>query len=348
MERTQAGTLVAVTGAGGFIALHCIRELLERGYSVRGTVRDLASENSLRKSLLPLAPDRRLTFAQADLLSDAGWEGAFQGVTYVLHVASPVPKNPPKDEQDVIRPAREGTLRVLAAARAASVARVVMTSSIAAIASGCECTAAHVFDENDWADLAGPMSAYEKSKTLAERAAWDFAHDTHGHGPDLVVLNPGYVLGPSLTGVENTSNEIVGKLLRREVPGCARIQFPLVDVRDVATAHVLAMTTGGAAGERILLVSDSAWMREIAAVLAAAGYKVPMRELPDFVVRLVGVFDPTVRLVTHQLSKPTRMSTAKARALLGWSGRSIADMVLDTAKAMTERRRIGSRRLRTG
>jgi dihydroflavonol-4-reductase len=211
----------------------------------------------------------------------------------------------------------------------------VMTSSMAAISSGREHTATHVFDETDWSDLTRPMGAYEKSKTLAERAAWEFVKDGSGRGPELATINPVYVLGPSLTTTDNTSNEIVGKLIRREVPGCAKLEFPLVDVRDVAVAHVLAMTEPKAAGERFLLTSDSAWMKQIADVLRAGGYPAPKRELPNFLVRLVALFDPTVRLVVDDLGKPTRATSAKAKALLGWSGRPMREMVLDTARAMT-------------
>jgi nucleoside-diphosphate-sugar epimerase len=330
-----ANTLVTVTGASGFIGLHCVRELLERGFRVRGTVRDTKSAEGLRRALLPLEPGERLEFAAAELLSDTGWAEALRDARYVLHVASPLPKVAPKDEDELVRPAREGVLRVLAAARRAGVSRVVMTSSAAAVNSGRERTPTHVFDEHDWSDLSQKMGAYEKSKTLAEKAAWDFAREAGA--PELVAINPVYVLGPSLTGADNTSNEIVGKLVRREVPGCPRIAFPLVDVRDVAKAHVLAMLAPDAAGERFLLVSDTAWMKEIADVLAAAGYRVPTRELPNFLVRLVGWFDPTVRLVLEDLDKPALMSAEKAKTRLGWSGRAMREMVLDTAKTLAAR-----------
>jgi dihydroflavonol-4-reductase len=330
-----ASTLVTVTGASGFIALHCVRELLERGFRVRGTVRNPSSVEALRRALAPLEPGERLEFCAAELLSDQGWAEAMRGARYVLHVASPLPKAPPKDEDDLIRPAREGVLRVLAAARAAGVARVVMTSSAAAISSGRARTATHVFDERDWSDLSQPMGAYEKSKTLAEKAAWD---DVREHGaPELVAINPTFVLGPSLTQSDNTSNEIVGRILRRQIPGCPRLSLPLVDVRDVAKAHVLAMLTPAAAGERFLLVSDTAWMKQIAEVLAGAGYRVPTRELPNVLVRLVSVFDPTLRLIVHRLGKPALTSAEKAKTRLGWSGRSMREMVLDTARAMSDR-----------
>jgi dihydroflavonol-4-reductase len=335
-EVDPTNTLVTVTGASGFIGLHCVRELLERGFRVRGTLRNLATAPSLRRALLPLEPGDRLEFCAAELLADGGWAEALAGARYVLHVASPLPKKPPKHEDELVRPAREGVLRVLAASRAAGVARVVMTSSAAAITSGRERTPDHVFDEHDWSDLSRPMGAYEKSKTLAEKAAWDFVRE--GGAPELVALNPVYVLGPSLTGADNTSNEIVGKLLRREFPGCPRLEFPLVDVRDVAKAHVLAMLAPAAAGERFLLVSDTAWMKRIAEVLAEAGYRVATRELPNVVVRLVSLFDPIVRLVVDDLGKPALTSGEKAKTRLGWSGRSMREMVLDTAKVMSERK----------
>ena len=335
-ELETASTLVTVTGASGFIGLHCVRALLERGFRVRGTVRQLKSAEALRRALWPLEPGDRLEFAAAELLSDAGWAEALRGARYVLHVASPVPKAPPKHEDELIRPARDGVLRVLGAARDAGVERVVMTSSAAAVNSGRERTATHVFDEHDWSDLSRPLGAYEKSKTLAEKAAWDFAREPGA--PELVAVNPVYVLGPSLTGADNTSNEIVGKLLRREIPGCPRIAFPLVDVRDVADAHVLAMLAPAAAGERFLLVSDTAWMKQIAQVLADACYHVPTRELPSLLVRLIGLFDPTVRLVLEDLDRPSRMSAEKAKTLLGWSGRTMREMVLDTARSIADRK----------
>jgi dihydroflavonol-4-reductase len=335
MENPQA-TLVVVTGASGFIALHCVRELLEQGYQVRGTVRNLASEAKLRRALLPLEPGERLSFVQAELLSDAGWAEALLGAKYVLHVASPLPKESPKNDDELIRPAREGAVRVLRAARTAGVSRVVMTSSLAAIASGHPHNQGHVFDENDWSDLEHTVGAYEKSKTLAEQAAWEYVRG-EGHGLELVTINPSFVLGPSLSGADNASNEIVGKLVRREIPGVPRLQFGLVDVRDVAKAHVLAMTTPNAAGQRFIVSSDTAWMREIAQTLKGNGYRVPTFEIPNLVARLVALFDPALRMVTPRLGRRSLLSAEKVRRELGWSGRSMKEMVLDTAKHMSER-----------
>jgi dihydroflavonol-4-reductase len=334
---TPENTLVVVTGASGFIALHCVRELLERGYRVRGTVRSLGSEAPLRRALLPLAPGDRLSFASAELMSDAGWVEALAGARYLLHVASPLPKQSPKDEDELIRPAREGALRVLRAARVAGVSRVVMTSSMAAVSSGRKHDGVHVFDERDWSDLSRPLGAYEKSKTLAEQAAWEFARG-EGLGLELVTINPTFVLGPSLTGAENASNEIVGKLVRREIPGVPRLEFALVDVRDVAKAHVLAMTTPEAAGERFIVTSETAWYREIAGTLKAGGFRVPTLAVPDLVTRFVALFDPTLRLVVPRLGRHTLISNEKARRVLGWEGRGMKEMVLDTARHMTAER----------
>lgn len=324
-----AHSLVTVTGASGFVALHCVRELLKQGYQVRGTVRDLGLVPALREALQPLDDGSRLSFVRAELMNDQGWNEAMAGARAVLHVASPVPKERPKDEQELIAPAVEGTLRVLRAAHDAGVSRVVMTSSMSAVSSGHPHVQGRVFDENDWSDLDKAVDAYEKSKTLAERAAWQFAKE---QGLALVCLNPVYVLGPSLRRVDNASNEIVGKLLRREVPGVPRVNFGLVDVRDVAVAHVLAMTAKQAAGERFILFSETRSMKEIALTLAEAGYRVPTTQLPNFVVRLVALFDPVVRLVVDRLDRPFLTTSAKAERLLGWSCRPMKDMVVDTAR----------------
>ena len=280
MTAPPKSDLVAVTGASGFIALHCIRQLLEHGFAVRGTLRDLSKERQVREWLAPLPDGAELSFVEADLTHDEGWPDVVSGVRYLMHVASPVPKAPPKDEEDIIEPAREGTLRALRAATVAGVRRVVLTSSAAAVMSGYDWTDERVFDEDDWSDLSGGMGAYERSKTLAERAAWDFvAQLAPEEAFELVCLNPVYVLGPSLSGIENASNEIVGKLLRRDMPGVPRLHFGLVDVRDVAAAHVSALTSEQAAGERFLLSAEPMWMKEIASTLDEAGYRVPMTQL---------------------------------------------------------------------
>jgi dihydroflavonol-4-reductase len=321
------------------VALHCVRQLLERGYRVRCTLRDARKEPAVRSALAPqVDATNRLSFFEADLTADAGWREAIQGATYVLHTASPVPAREPEDEGEVVVPAREGTLRVLRAASEARVARVVLTSSAAAIVAG-RLDSSRVFTESDWADVSQPIPAYDKSKTLAERAAWDLVASLPSDRRfELVALNPVFVLGPSLAGGDPASNEIVAKLIRRQVPGAPRLHVALVDVRDVASAHLLAMTTPAAAGERFLLVSDMAWMQQMAQVLADAGYRVPTRAIPDWLFRIASWFDPTLRLVTRYLGLTIRLSSEKAEQVLGWRGRPMKPMVLDTAASSVARR----------
>jgi dihydroflavonol-4-reductase len=324
--------LVTVTGATGFIALHCVQQLLQAGYRVRGTLRSLGKDAAVRKALdLDEEAGQRLSFVEADLMSDAGWPAAVEGATYVLHVASPLPIAPPKHVDDLVRPAREGTLRVLRASLDAGVRRVVVTSSVAAILYGHD-DYSRTFTEEDWSNLDGKVPPYETSKTKAERAAWEFMEGLpEGSTMELVTVNPSFVLGPSLLGVDNTSNEVVGKLLRKEVPGVPRLRCGIVDVRDVAAAQVLAMTTPEAAGKRFILNGDEAWYAEVAKMLKEADYDVPTRELPNWLLRLVGLFDPAVRLILPIVGKPLRLSSDRARDVLGWSTRPMKETVLDAA-----------------
>lgn len=331
--------LVTVTGASGFIALHCVRELLREGYQVRGTLRSLDKEPAIRAALvLDDEAGARLSFVAANLLEDDGWPGAVDGARYVLHVASPAPAAAPEHEDDLIRPARDGTLRVLRAAQAAGVTRVVMTSSVAAIVYCKKRERGELLDESDWSELARMHSAYAKSKTVAERAAWEFIEGLSGDQPmELVATNPGYVLGPSLLGGDNASNELVRKLLYREVPGVPQLYLNTVDVRDVALAHLAALRTPDAAGNRFILVSDECWYPELAKVLKAAGYKVPTRRLPNWLVRIVGRFDKAVALVVPQLGKLVKLSNEQATTLLGWHPRPLRESVVDTAKEIASR-----------
>jgi len=333
-----ADVQVTVTGATGFIALHCIAQLLAAGYHVRGTVRDAARAEEVRKALSDVHGVERLQLVPASLLADEGWAAAMRGSRFVLHTASPVPARQPRDESEVVAPARDGTLRVLSAASAAGVERVVVTSSIAAVLSGHPRTA-RTFTEDDWSDLAGAMPAYSRSKTLAEQAAWSFvAQQPPERRLELVTINPAFVIGPSRSGVRNASNEIVRKLVARELPGVPRLMFSLVDVRDVADAHVRAMTMPGAAGQRFIVSEGEYWYVEIARMLAEAGHAVPTRVVPDWVVRVVGWFDPTVRLVVDRLGHASYVSAARARAVLGWTTRDMRETLRETADRLTARR----------
>ncbi|MFE7799619.1 SDR family oxidoreductase [Nocardia sp. NPDC057440] len=335
------GTQVLVTGATGFVAGHCIAELLEHGYAVRATVRDLA-DTGKRAHLVALA-DRiggELAFVEADLDDDSGWAAAISGCAYVMHVASPFPAAPPDDEQELITTAVQGTLRVLRACAASdAVRRVVLTSSIAAVAHGHD-DPETVRTEADWS-VVERSAAYQKSKTLAERAAWEFIGELPAErGLELVVVNPGMVLGPLLSTALSTSIVPVQWLLGRSVPGSPRVGWSVVDVRDLAVAHRLAMELPQAAGSRYICAGRHVWMREMAAILAAEfgprGFRVPTRGIPDLLVRAMAVFDKSVRLAVPTLGRPERLSADKAHRELGWRMRPVRETLLDTAQSLIE------------
>ena len=340
--KPSSSTTVLVSGAGGFVAMHCIRQLLEQGYQVRGTLRSLSRAASVLQALAETdTAGERLEFFEADLFKDEGWQAAIAGCDYVLHVASPFPAQEPEHEDDLIVPAREGTLRVLRAAANAGVKRVVLTSSLAAVFEGYP-AGQRSFDENDWSNLDGKIGAYSKSKTLAERAAWDYIKTIQGdhHPLELAVINPGFVLGPPLGGDLRTSGELVSRLLRHEIPGVPHIRWYIVDVRDVAAAHIAAMTTPGAAGQRFCCAPESCWTRDIALILdkhfAARGYRIPTNEVPDLIVRLFGFFDRTVRLTVDSLGKDYRISSAHIRKVLSWQPHSLEDTLVDMAESMID------------
>lgn len=334
------GELVLVTGGSGFIGMHCTLKLLAAGYRVRNTVRSLAREAEVRATLEAAGADAgaRLAFFAADLTADAGWAEAVAGCDYVLHVASPFPVNVPRHEDELIVPAREGALRVLRAARGAGVKRVVLTSSFAAIGYGHP-QVDRPFTEHDWTSPeGGGVTAYAKSKTLAERAAWDFMA-REGGDMELSVLNPVGVFGPALSADFSTSIEIIKRMMDGALPAVPRVTFGVVDVRDVADLHLKAMTAPEAAGERFLAVAgEFVSMRDIGLMLkrrfgAAAG-RVPTRELPDWLLRIVALVDKSVGQVVPELGKRKNASGDKARRTLGWSPRSAEDAVAATAESL--------------
>jgi dihydroflavonol-4-reductase len=337
-DSTSAG-IVLVTGGSGFIASYCIGQLLNDGWEVRTTLRDGAKAGRVRQTVAQIASRAEaIAFAEADLISDLGWRDAVAGVQYVLHVASPLRAANDKDDDALLRPAREGTLRVLRAARDCGVKRVVVTSSISAIVFG-RGGRPTPFTEEDWTDETNraDTSAYDRSKTLAERAAWAWLR-VEGGGLELATVNPSYVLGPALGADFSFSLEVVKKLLDRSVPGLARFGFPIVDVRDLARLHVLAMTSPAAAGQRFIGSGEFFWMRDIAQILrdglGAGGRVAPKYDLPDFLVRLIAIVDPVVRGRLYDLGKERRVSSDKARQRLGWVTRPGAETILDTARSL--------------
>jgi nucleoside-diphosphate-sugar epimerase len=316
-------------------------QLLEAGHEVRTTVRSLRREAEVRLLVKAggVEAGERLRFVEADLEKDAGWAEAVKGCEYVLHMASPFPLKAPKNEDELIVPARDGALRVLRAARDAGVRRVVLTSSFAAIGYGHKPQEA-AFDETTWTDLTGTRAvpAYPKSKTIAERAAWDFVA-REGGGLELSVVNPVAVLGPVLGADFATSIVIVQKLMDGSMPGVPRLSFGVVDVRDVVELHLLAMTSPAAKGERFLAVAgESIAMLEIARVLkmrlGEAARKVPTRQIPDWVLRFAAIFDATVRGVLPELGNVKHASNAKAKRVLGWKPRSNEEAIVATAESL--------------
>ncbi len=331
---------ILVTGGSGFLGSHCILQLLAAGHDVRTTVRAPARATQLRALLerSGAAPGDRLSFTVADLDRDAGWAEAAAGCEYVLHVASPFPAGVPKHEDELIVPAREGTLRVLRAARDGSVKRVVLTSSFAAVGYGHAPQTAP-FTESSWTDLSSKgVAAYVKSKTLAERAAWDFIA-AKGGSLELAVINPVAIFGPVLGPDYATSVLVVKRMLDGSMPGCPRLCFGIVDVRDVAGLHLIAMTHPAAKGERFLAVAgDCLSVLDIAKVLkaqlGAAAAKVPTRQLPNWLLRVVALFNPMVKQIVPELGKVKNASNDKARRVLGWTPRSSTDAIVASAESL--------------
>ena len=327
-----------------------ILQLLAKGHEVRTTVRSLKREGDVRAMLKEggyAGPAGRLRFFVTDLENDAGWPQAISGCEYVLHVASPFPQLIPKNEDELIRPARDGALRVLRAAKDARVKRVVLTSSFAAVGYG------HVdqpepFDETAWTNLANPkLLAYTKSKTVAERAAWDFI-TTKGNGLELAVVNPTVIFGPLLGPDFSTSVILVKRLMEGAIPGAPKLCFGAVDVRDVVDLHIRAMTDPAASGQRFIAVAgDFIMARDVANILRArmgpAGKRVPSRELPNWLLRMSAAFDPEVRIVLPELGHSKNASSAKAQRLLGWAPRPPGDAIVATAESLVRLGLLGSK-----
>lgn len=330
---------VLVTGGTGFIAQYCILALLGRGYRVRTTVRSPGREAEVRRYLKGAGaePGDRLAFVAADLDDDRGWAQAAEDCAYVIHGASPTPSGDQVREEDWVRPAVEGNLRVLRAARDAGAKRVVLTSAFGAIGVGHDKTYRRPFDETDWSDLAGNVAPYQKSKTLSERAAWDFVAG-EGHGLELSAINPVTVLGPALGADYSHSIRLIKTMMDGQ-PGCPKINTAVVDVRDLGDLHVLAMTEPAAKGERFLAAAgDSLWMADIAKILrrrlGPAANKVSARVLPNLAVRLAARSNPAMKGMLPMLGVDMNVTADKARRLLGWTPRSSEEAILATAESL--------------
>ena len=333
--------LILLTGISGFIAKHCAVELLRAGYRVRGTVRDMARADKVRATLAKHSDVAKLEFVEADLLSDAGWSEAAKGVYGVLHVASPFIIEEPKDENELIRPAVDGTMRVLKAAIAAGAKRFVQTSSIAAIMAGHGYTRTKPFNEDDWTILDGPdVSAYQKSKTLAERAARDYLAQTKAD-IHYASVNPGFVLGPLLDSDYGASASVIQMFMKGKYPGCPALSFPCVDVRDIGKMHRLALETSEPSGGRYVGVSESAWFvdmtRAIKAKLNKADTKkVPTMQLPNIVIRIIALFDKSARSIVPELGRQLEVDNSRTRKALGMDFITVSESAPAMARSLIE------------
>ncbi|MCI0159059.1 aldehyde reductase [Leifsonia shinshuensis] len=345
---------VLVTGGSGFVGAHCVLAALEAGYDVRTTIRSPQRAADVRAQLAAGAAlggtdsadaGDRVEFAIADLLDDAGWSDAVAGCRFVLHVASPFPMTEPKDPDELVRPAREGALRVLRAARDAGVERVVLTSSFAAIGYGHAPTK-RPFTEVDWTELDSgrPISAYVRSKTLAERAAWAFIAEEGGH-LQLATVNPVGILGPVLGPDYSSSVELVKLVKEGRLPRLPDVYFGVVDVRDVAGLHLLAMTRPEAAGERFLATAGDALSAPELALLirghlgSPAGDRVRTGVMPTWVVKAAAPFSRRVRGSLADIGVYRNGSSHKARSVLGWEPRSREEAVFATVDSLPPRLR---------
>ena len=334
---------VLLTGISGFLGGHVALQLLERGYRVRGSVRNLERAAKVRAMLARHGADiSRLEFVALDLLADAGWDAAMDGVRFLQHTASPFVAEMPRDRGELVRPAVEGTKRALEAALSAGVERVVLTSSMAAIMYGHDPARTRPFIAADWTDLAGrDVNAYVESKARAERLAWEIMDGAGRHG-DLVAINPGGILGPLLEDDPGTSAALIQRLMQGEVPAAPRISFIIVDVRDVAALHVAAMEKPEAGGHRYPTGSGTWDILEIAdmlrAGLGADAGRLPRFRIPDWLVRAAALFDPVLRSNLGELGVVKHADTAAAEALLGHPFIPAADAVTATARSLIEYR----------
>jgi len=340
MTDSISSTKVLVTGANGFIGLHTTLRLLQLGYLVRATVRTETNKKNVIETLSKQLDTSKLEFALADLARDEGWKEAVQGCNYVIHIASPYLAENPKDENEVILPARDGTLRVLKAAQLAGVKRMVMLSSVVAISSG-HARENRTFDENDWSDLGKTRAVYNKSKTLAESAAWDFIRSAENKsGMEMVAINPTNVFGPVLDGHYHTSTEWYRTIMRAESPGVSRTQMDLVDVRDLVEVMIKALTIPEAAGKRFICNGASIPLKEFADILhdnfASRGFRVPNRILPDFFIRFMGMFMPKIKAVADNLQWEPAFSTQQVQKVFGWQPHPYKQTIIEMAESLIE------------
>jgi len=326
---------VLVTGATGYIGLHCIHQLLNQGYSVNGSVRSPDRKDEIINALKDHnTSTEHLNIFTMNLTEDAGWDEGMAGCDYLLHVASPISLER-TDEEYFIKPAIDGVNRALSFAKKHGVKKVVLTSSVAAIFDTME--KKNIYDESDWSDPDNPhISAYSKSKTLAERAAWKFL-ENENHPFELAVINPALVVGASISGDIGESNKAVAMVAGGKMPVAVPLMFGYVDVRDVAAAHILAMQTPASNGERFALVEKDLWYKDVAKILRDNGFnKAPTFGVPVWLAKILANFNKELKLTLPYLGRKRSIKSTKAREVLGWNPRSAEESILDIAKQMKD------------
>ena len=329
---------VLVTGGTGFIGLHCLQQLLDKGYKVRTTIRSESRKQEVMEAMKKHSSNcENLEFFIADLLSDDGWSEAVTGSKYVLHVASPFFLGEPENEDVFIKPAVEGTLRVLKACADSDVQKVVLTSSFAAVGYG-HSREKEVYTEEDWSSVDGEISPYAKSKTLAEKAAWEFVENLEESKKfELTVINPVAVTGPMLTSDIGSSNDFLLKLISGSMPACPKIHMGYIDVRDVAKAHIFSMTEEKTDGERIILSENEMFFAEVGKTLNEAGFKKsPTKEMPNFLVKIMSLFVGELKTLLSALNRKGDIDKTKAKSFFNWDYISTEQSVTETAQQLQD------------
>ena len=329
---------VLVTGGTGFIGLHCLQQLLDKGYKVKTTIRSESRKQEVMEAMKKHSSNfENLEFFIADLLSDDGWSEAVNGSKYVLHVASPFFLGEPENEDVFIKPAVEGTLRVLKACADADVKKVVLTSSFAAVGYGHP-KEKEVYTEEDWSSVDGEISPYAKSKTLAEKAAWEFVENLEESKKfELTVINPVAVTGPMLTSDIGSSNDFLLKLISGSMPACPKIHMGYIDVRDVAKAHIFSMTEEKTNGERIIVSENEMFFAEVGKTLNEAGFKKsPTKEMPNFLVKIMSLFVGELKTLLSALNRKGDIDKTKAKSFFNWDFISTEKSVTETAQQLQD------------
>jgi len=329
---------VLVTGGTGFVGLHCLQQLLDKGYKVRTTIRSESRKQEVLDAMKEHASNiENLEIFIADLLNDKGWKEAVEGSTYVLHVASPFFLGEPENEDVFIKPAVEGTLRVLGACAEAGVQKVVLTSSFAAVGYG-HSREKEIYTEEDWSSVDGEISSYAKSKTLAEKAAWEFVKNLEESKKfELTVINPVAVTGPMLTSDIGSSNDFLLKLISGAMPACPKIHMGYIDVRDVAKAHIFSMTEEKTNGERIIVSENEMFFAEVGKTLNEAGFKKsPTKEMPNFLVKIMSLFVGELKGLLSSLNRKGDIDKTKAKSFFNWDYISTEQSVTETAQQLQD------------